>query len=79
MTALVDFVTPLEEAPVHLPELPDDGEAAHGYPPPVRPAGTAVVSYCGVRMIVRGESTDAPPPDTCQDCIAVWRRKRFNR
>lgn len=57
MTALVEFATPLDETPVVLPDWPDDGEAAHGYPPPVRPAGTAVTSYCGVRMIVRGEST----------------------
>jgi hypothetical protein len=79
MTALVNFGTLVREAPVELPDWPDEGEPAHGYPPPVKPAGTAVTSYCGVRMIVRGESTDAPPPDTCLECIAVWRRQRFNR
>jgi hypothetical protein len=52
---------------------PGDGEFGHGYPPPVRPPGTAVTAYCGVPMIVRGESAKTPPPDTCPECVAIWR------
>src|SRR5262245_15196904 len=48
----------------------------HGYPPPARAAGTAVVAYCGVRTIVRGESTPTPPPDTCPECVEIWRSHR---
>ncbi|HEU5159582.1 MAG TPA: hypothetical protein VFU43_21475 [Streptosporangiaceae bacterium] len=48
----------------------------HGYPPPARAAGTAVVAYCGVRTIVRGESSPTPPPDTCPECVAIWQRQR---
>jgi hypothetical protein len=24
-------------------------------------------------MIVRGESAETPPPDTCPECVAIWR------
>ena len=47
----------------------------HGYPPPARAAGTAVVAYCGARTIVRGESSSDPPPDTCPECVAIWKRQ----
>jgi hypothetical protein len=51
-------------------------EVTHGYPPPARPVGTTVVAYCGAVMTVRGESSAAPPPDTCTECAAIWRRRR---
>ncbi len=69
---------PTETAPAPTVELdePGDGEMAHGYPPPVRPAGTAVTAYCGVRMIVRGERTALPPEDTCPICAQIWRSRK---
>ncbi|MGI8334564.1 hypothetical protein ACRYCC_31825 [Actinomadura scrupuli] len=51
-------------------------EVAHGYPPPERPAGSTVVAYCGAVITVRGESSDAPPPDTCPECATIWERRR---
>jgi hypothetical protein len=66
--------------PVSLPETLVDpapeSEPAHGYPPPVRPAGSAVIAYCGAPMIVRGESTFTPPPDTCPACVEIWEQRR---
>ena len=68
-------------APVSLPETAVDGgpapELAHGYPPPVLPAGSAVIAYCGAAMIVRGESTFTPPPDTCPACVEIWEQQRW--
>ncbi|MCO5986436.1 hypothetical protein NE235_09985 [Actinoallomurus spadix] len=61
------------------PEGTGDEEVTHGYPPPARPAGTTVVAYCGAVMTVRGESTSAPPPDTCAECAKIWRRRRRRR
>jgi hypothetical protein len=51
-------------------------EVTHGYPPPARPVGSTVVAYCGAVMTVRGESSAAPPPDTCAECAAIWKRRR---
>ncbi|MCL6640998.1 MAG: hypothetical protein K6T92_06450, partial [Candidatus Rokubacteria bacterium] len=37
------------------------GDAAHGYPPPVRAPGTLTTAYCGELIVVQGECTDRPP------------------
>ncbi len=68
----VEPVLDMETAVSHPPAP----ELAHGYPPPVRPAGSAVVAYCGAPMIVRGESTFTPPPDSCPACVEIWERRR---
>jgi len=64
------------QAPFVVADEPDDDEMAHGYPPPIRPAGTAVTAYCGARMIVRGERTALPPEDTCPVCAQIWRSRK---
>jgi hypothetical protein len=68
--------TETDTVPLVEPTGPEDGEMAHGYPPPIRPAGTAVTAYCGVRMIVRGELTKLPPEDTCPICAQIWRSRK---
>jgi hypothetical protein len=52
-------------------------ELVHGYPPPVRPAGTTVTAYCGAKMTVRGEASPTPPSDTCPECAEIWRRRHL--
>ncbi|WP_433178556.1 hypothetical protein [Actinoallomurus sp. CA-150999] len=70
-------MTPRSSTELALRPTGDSGEeVTHGYPPPARPVGSTVVAYCGVVMTVKGESSSAPPPDTCAECAKIWRRRR---
>ena len=59
-------------------EREDVPRVQHAYPPPVRPAGTETIAFCGVRMVVGGVGGE-PPADACPLCVVAWQQRKRRR